>query len=100
MQKYIYIYLCFLVFSFKFLGSSFPKAKPKQSLLTVIRLAILRYLFLPIYAKWWVGHTSFKLYFLFLLIYIGQMFNWAIYMNHIHKIVENTEVSKSKKINK
>lgn len=61
------------------LGSTFPKAKPKQSLFTVIRLAVLRYLFLPIYAQWWVKQTSPNVFGLLLFLYTTQMINWAVY---------------------
>lgn len=62
-------------------GSTFPKAKPKQTLLTVIRLAILRYLFLPLYAQWWCMQTSPNVFALLLLLYAGQMLNLAVYTN-------------------
>lgn len=39
-------------------GSTFPKAKPKQSLLTVLYLSFLRFFLLPIYSRWWVEETS------------------------------------------
>ena len=60
-------------------GSTFPKAKPKQSLLTVLYLSILRYCFLPLYARWWVKETSAKVFVLLLSLYLLQMTNWAIY---------------------
>lgn len=65
-------------------GSTFPKAKPKQSLLTVLRLALLRVLFLPLYARWWVRQTSSSVFLLLFLLYITQMVNWAIYVLHIN----------------
>lgn len=64
-------------------GSTFPKAKPKQSLLTVLYLSILRYFFLPLYARWWVKETSAKVFVLLLLLYLLQMLNWAIYSLHV-----------------
>lgn len=60
-------------------GSTFPKAKPKQSLLTVLYLSILRYFFLPIYSRWWVKETSAKVFLLLLSLYLLQMATWAIY---------------------
>lgn len=64
-------------------GSTFPKAKPKQSLLTVLYLSVLRYFLLPIYARWWVKETSAKIFVLLLSLYLLQMVNWAIYSIHV-----------------
>ncbi|GAB0086776.1 Protein phtf [Sergentomyia squamirostris] len=73
-------------------GSSFPKAKPKQSLLTVIRLAILRLLFLPLYAKWWVEQTSPRVFAFLLGLYLMQMFSWGVYSFNVnHKDHFGTE---------
>lgn len=72
-----------------FTGSTFPKAKPKQSLLTVLRLAVLRLIFLPLYSKWWVQQTSPKVFALLLTLYLLQMFNWGIYSYNINKAVES-----------
>lgn len=66
-------------------GSTFPKAKPKQSLLTVIRLAVVRYLLLPLYAKWWVAQTSSRIFAFLLFLYVMQMLNWAIYSYNVNK---------------
>ncbi|XP_036331014.1 putative homeodomain transcription factor isoform X1 [Rhagoletis pomonella] len=66
-------------------GSTFPKAKPKQSLLTVIRLAILRYFFLPVFARWWVKQTSPNTFGVLLLMYITQMVTWAVYTFNVHR---------------
>ncbi|ALC42179.1 phtf [Drosophila busckii] len=71
-------------------GSTFPKAKPKQTLLTVIRLAILRYLLLPLYAQWWVKQTTPNAFGLILCLYITQLINWGIYVinsDHIAPLV-------------
>lgn len=67
-------------------GSTFPKAKPKQSLLTVLRLAVVRYLLLPLYAKWWVAQTSSRVFAFLLFLYLMQMINWAIYSYNLNKI--------------
>ncbi|KAH8391209.1 hypothetical protein KR215_008811, partial [Drosophila sulfurigaster] len=67
-------------------GSTFPKAKPKQTLLTVIRLAILRYLLLPLYAQWWVKQTTPNAFGFILCLYITQLVNWAIYIMHSNRI--------------
>lgn len=73
-------------------GSTFPKAKPKQSLSTVIRLAILRYFLLPVYAKWWVQQTSHKIFGLLLFLYITQMISWAVYTFKIlHRMDSDVE---------
>lgn len=60
-------------------GSTFPKAKPKQSLLTVLYLSFLRYFFLPVYSRWWVEQTSPLVFVLLLSLYLLQMTNWSIY---------------------
>uniref|UniRef100_A0A1L8DI46 Putative homeodomain transcription factor n=2 Tax=Nyssomyia neivai TaxID=330878 RepID=A0A1L8DI46_9DIPT len=65
-------------------GSSFPKAKPKQSLLTVLRLAVLRLIFLPLYAKWWVEQTSPRVFALLLVLYVIQMINWAVFSLNVN----------------
>uniref|UniRef100_A0A1A9W9R9 PHTF1/2 N-terminal domain-containing protein n=1 Tax=Glossina brevipalpis TaxID=37001 RepID=A0A1A9W9R9_9MUSC len=76
-------------------GSTFPKAKPKQSLLTVIYLAILRYLFLPLYAKWWVRQTSPNTFALLLFLYITQMINWAVYTFNVNRLEQSVSSSAS-----
>ncbi|XP_023302552.2 protein phtf [Lucilia cuprina] len=73
-------------------GSTFPKAKPKQSLLTVIRLAVLRYLLLPLYAQWWVKQTSPNAFGLLLFLYITQMINWAVYTFNVNRSELNDEL--------
>lgn len=60
-------------------GSSFTKAKPKHGFITVARHATLRLIFLPVYAKWWVRQTSGKIFTLFLLLYLSELVNIAIY---------------------
>lgn len=62
-----------------FSGSTFPKAKPKQSLLTVLRLALLRFLFLPLYAKWWVAQTSPAMFAALLTLHVLQLLSWAVF---------------------
>ncbi|XP_075147407.1 protein phtf-like [Haematobia irritans] len=64
-------------------GSTFPKAKPKQSLTTVIRLSVLRYLFLPLYAQWWVKQTSPNAFGLLFFLYMSQMVNLAVYSYNV-----------------
>ncbi|XP_011196587.2 protein phtf [Zeugodacus cucurbitae] len=66
-------------------GSTFPKAKPKQSLITVIRLALLRYFFLPVFSRWWVKQTSPNTFAVLLLMYITQMVTWAVYTFNVHR---------------
>lgn len=79
-------------------GSSFPKAKPKQSLMTVLRLAVLRLIFLPLYSRWWVQQTSGKVFACFLLLYILKMVKWAIFSYYVHHKQSTSEenVSQSK----
>jgi hypothetical protein len=67
-------------------GSTFPKAKPKQSLIQVLYLSVLRSLFLPLFSKWWVKQTSAKMFVVLLSLYFLQMINWAIYSLHIRSI--------------
>ncbi|XP_061397395.1 protein phtf [Musca vetustissima] len=67
-------------------GSTFPKAKPKQSLTTVIRLSILRYIFLPLYAQWWVKQTSRNAFGLLFFLYMTQMINWAVYTCNVNRL--------------
>lgn len=73
-------------------GSTFPKAKPKQSLLTVLYLSILRYFFLPLYARWWVKETSAKVFVILISLYMLQMVNFAIYSIHVRSSNENEKV--------
>lgn len=64
-------------------GSTFPKQKPKQSLVQVLYLSFLRSIFLPLFSKWWVKQTSAKMFVVLLSLYFLQMINWAIYSLHI-----------------
>ncbi|XP_029734764.2 protein phtf isoform X3 [Aedes albopictus] len=66
-------------------GSTFPKAKSKLSILTVIYLAALRLLLLPIYARWWVQQTSPRVFVLLLALYLLQMINLGIYSYNVNK---------------
>lgn len=72
------------------IGSSFPKAKPKHGLLTVACLAFQRLLFLPLYKKWWIQQTSYRIFVLFLLLYSLQAIN--IFLYYICANRENEEV--------
>ncbi|XP_046674935.1 LOW QUALITY PROTEIN: protein phtf [Homalodisca vitripennis] len=60
-------------------GSSFTKAKPKHGFLTVIRLAVLRLLFLPLQSAWWAQQTSYIVFGALLLLYILQIVNMILY---------------------
>lgn len=64
---------------FFFTGSSFPKTKPKHGFVTVARLGTLRFLFLPLYSKWWVEETSGRGFALLLFLYFLQLINLAVY---------------------
>lgn len=66
-------------------GSSFPKAKPKQGLGTVLKLSILRYCLLPLYARWWVEQTSPRVFTLLLFLYGLQMWCWGVYSYNINR---------------
>lgn len=70
-------------------GSTFQKAKPKQTLLTVLYFSVLRYFFLPLFARWWVKETSARVFVLLLTLYLLQMLNWAIYSLHVQHITED-----------
>jgi hypothetical protein len=74
-------------------GSTFPKAKPKQSLHQVLYLSVLRFFFLPLFAKWWVRETSAKVFVVLLSLYFLQMINWAIYSLHIKSVNEGNKSS-------
>lgn len=74
-------------------GSTFPKAKPKQSLITVIRLAILRYLFLPVFSRWWIAQTSPKFFVIILSLYITQVINFGIYCYHVQQVSSEEIIS-------
>lgn len=72
-------------------GSTFPKAKPKQSLLTVLYLSFLRYFFLPIYSRWWVEQTSPLVFVILLSLYFLQMINWSIYSYSLKNFKKDEE---------
>jgi len=77
-------------------GSTFPKAKPKQTLLTVVRLAFLRYFFLPLYAKWWILQTSPYIFLVLLILYITQLISWTAYsFSFRHSNNNNVTISKN-----
>ncbi|KYM79292.1 Putative homeodomain transcription factor [Atta colombica] len=67
-------------------GSSFPKAKPKHGLLTVACLAFQRLLFLPLYKKWWIQQTSYRIFVLFLLLYSLQTINICLYYVYTNRL--------------
>ncbi|XP_008216637.1 putative homeodomain transcription factor [Nasonia vitripennis] len=79
-------------------GSSFPKAKPKHGLGTVVYLAIQRLLFLPYHAQWWIHQTSFRIYILFILLYGLQMLNLYIFFNYFPKENESDIITISEVI--
>ncbi|CAG7824974.1 unnamed protein product [Allacma fusca] len=62
-------------------GSSFPKVKPKHGLFATARLALIRFLFLPIFHKWWSAQTSPRLFLVFLFLYGLQVGNVFLYLN-------------------
>jgi uncharacterized membrane protein len=72
-------------------GSTFPKAKPKQTLLTVLYLSVFRYLFLPLFSRWWVKETSAKVFVLLITLYLLQMVNWSIYSLHVRNNTTDEE---------
>lgn len=76
-------------------GSSFPKAKPKQGFGTVLKLAILRYFFLPLYARWWVEQTSPRVFTLLLCLYGLQMWCWGVYSYNIHRLKSGDAVERA-----
>lgn len=47
--------------------------------MTVARLGTLRFLFLPLYSKWWVEETSGRGFALLLCLYFLQLINLAVY---------------------
>ncbi|KFB35122.1 hypothetical protein ZHAS_00001027 [Anopheles sinensis] len=72
-------------------GSTFPKAKSKLSILTVLYLAALRFLLLPVYARWWVQQTSPGVFLLLLTLYLLQMLNLGIYSYRVRSIVATND---------
>ncbi|XP_072752261.1 protein phtf isoform X1 [Anoplolepis gracilipes] len=76
-------------------GSSFPKAKPKHGLSTVACLAFQRLLFLPLYKKWWIQQTSYRIFLFFLLLYSLQVVNLSLYYIYINRENEAEIVSMS-----
>lgn len=72
-------------------GSTFQKLKPKQSLIQVLYLSVLRYFFLPLFSRWWIKETSAKVFIVLLVLYFLQMINWAIYSIHAKKIADDDE---------
>lgn len=50
----------------------------------MLRLALLRFLLLPLYARWWVRQTCSSVFLLLFLLYITQIINWAIYIVHLN----------------
>ncbi|XP_011630278.1 putative homeodomain transcription factor [Pogonomyrmex barbatus] len=76
-------------------GSSFPKAKPKHGLSTVACLAFQRLLLLPLYKKWWIQQTSYRIFVLFLLLYSLQAVNIFLYYVYANRENEAEIVSMS-----
>lgn len=90
------MFLSIIVFIFNIsihIGSSFPKAKPKHGLSTVACLAFQRLLFFPLYKKWWIQQTSYRIFVLFLLLYSLQTVNVFLYYVYANRENE-TEVCK------
>lgn len=72
-------------------GSTYSKLKPKQSLIQVLYLSVLRYFFLPLFSRWWIKETSAKVFIVLFVLYFLQMINWAIYSIHAKKIADDDE---------
>ncbi|XP_053673192.1 protein phtf [Anopheles nili] len=72
-------------------GSTFPKAKSKLSILTVLYLAAVRFLLLPVYARWWVQQTSPGVFLLLLTLYLLQMLNLGIYSYRVRSAVSSPD---------
>lgn len=72
-------------------GKTWAKLKPKQSLLQVLYLSVLRYFFLPLFSKWWVKETSAKVFIVLLALYFLQMINWALYSIQAKRLAEDDE---------
>lgn len=60
-------------------GSSFTKAKPQYGFFKVARMATLRSLFLPFYAKWWIHQTSVGFFTFIFCLYLVQLMNCIVY---------------------
>lgn len=76
-------------------GSAFTKTKPKHGFGTVLRLAVVRLIFLPFYTKWWTVQTSFKFSLLLLLLYTLQIVNTFLYFSFMTSDDSNERVSAS-----
>lgn len=77
-----------------FSGSSFTKAKPQHGFIKIARMATLRSIFLPLYAKWWMRQTSTRFFSFILFLYLVQMVNIIIFYTYSHKFsLNNSEVS-------
>lgn len=71
-------------------GNMFSKAKVKLSNVAIVKKSILYYIFMPMYHQWWrhqFGEFGFKVV---LFLYIGQIFNWWVYL-YSDKICEEGE---------
>lgn len=51
----------------------------------MLQLAVLRYLLLPLYAKWWIAQTSSRIFAYLLFLYVMQMLNWTIYSYNVNR---------------
>lgn len=58
-------------------------------------MAVIRYLLLPLYAKWWVAQTSSRIFAFLLLLYVVQMMNWAIYSYNVNRNNYRTDNNES-----
>ncbi|XP_074656278.1 protein PHTF2-like isoform X2 [Tubulanus polymorphus] len=60
-------------------GSSFPKAKPQFSWITVARMGLLRVCLLPFFFRWWREQTSTKFTLLLVLMYFVQLASISVF---------------------
>ncbi|XP_041360505.1 protein PHTF2-like [Gigantopelta aegis] len=64
-------------------GSTFSKAKPQVPWIYITRKTTVRLVFLPLCFKWWVQQTSWKFYFLLLVLYFMQVTSLCIYVQNV-----------------
>lgn len=54
-------------------------------------MAVLRYIFMPLYAQWWVKQTSPNAFGLLFVLYVAQMINWAFYTLNVNRLDQNDD---------
>ncbi|XP_007485225.1 protein PHTF1 isoform X2 [Monodelphis domestica] len=71
-------------------GSTFAKAKPEIPWTSLTRKGIVRVICFPLFSKWWIQVTSFRIFIWLLLLYLMQVLSFVLYF--IMPIVNISEV--------